>query len=677
MEPNKTNLLAKIYNLSAGRRKWLIGIGSIALLIVLAMVLAAKDSNAPAPASKTLSTSPVRRDNLTVTVTESGSIKARKSIDLKSEVEGRATIVNIVPEGSFVTQEDVDNGKILVELDSGDLKEQLTQRQIDFANAESGYAEANEAYAIQLKQNESDITAAQLKVKFALMDLKKYLGEVLAEELIKAVEADPNSTNNIASLLDDPNKLGRTEASQRLTDYQDEIELAASRLAKAQYKLEGTQQLYDANYVARIELQGDELDKKSCEIQNKQASVTFDLFKLYDFPKQAEKLLSDYYESGRALERTLARARSELAQAKARLENAKARFDLQQERLAKAQKQLAACTMKAPAPGLVVYGSSMEPMQRFRGGSNTGLIALGEQVFQRQIIITLPDTSNMMAEITVHESSVDKVKSGQKATIVMDAFPDKVMTGEVIKVAPLPDQQRNWMSPDVKVYATQISIDGTHPSLKPGMSARVEILVDSASDALIVPIQVVANRGGKKICFVINGAKAEEREVKTGLFNDTSVQITEGLQPGELVLLNPPRVTESKTDMTKQLAAGNFKKTSPEEQKTLASATDGATPSVREAGPGEQRPASQQFDASGSEDQPRTRNRSSRNRGERGSFDPNQMDEQTRERMRQFREAAQQGEMPDLNQMDEQTRERIKQLRNRSRQQDDGGNQSE
>jgi multidrug efflux pump subunit AcrA (membrane-fusion protein) len=154
----------------------------------------------------------------------------------------------------------------------------------------------------------------------------------------------------------------------------------------------------------------------------------------------------------------------------------------------------------------------------------------------------------MMAEIAVHESSVDKIKPGQKATIVMDAFPDQTFNGEVNKFASLPDQQRNWLSPDIKVYTTEVDIDGTHDFLKPGMSARVEILVDYIPDVLIVPVQVVANRSGKKVCFVVNGGKIKEREVKTGQFNDISVEILEGLKEGEEVLLNPPRITETKTE---------------------------------------------------------------------------------------------------------------------------------
>jgi hypothetical protein len=126
----------------------------------------------------------------------------------------------------------------------------------------------------------------------------------------------------------------------------------------------------------------------------------------------------------------------------------------------------------------------------------------------------------------------------------MDAFPDKTFYGEVTKVAPLPDQQKNWLSPDLKVYSTEVEIEGTYDFLKPGMSAKVQILVEKLNDVLIVPIQVVANRGGKKVCYVV-ASKPEEREVETGSFNDTFVQILDGLESGEMVLLSPPKITGS------------------------------------------------------------------------------------------------------------------------------------
>jgi hypothetical protein len=151
----------------------------------------------------------------------------------------------------------------------------------------------------------------------------------------------------------------------------------------------------------------------------------------------------------------------------------------------------------------------------------------------------------MIAEIAVHEAEVDKVRPGQSAEITVDPFPDENFQGRVIKVAQLPDPRRGFFNPDLKVYTTQVSIEGTHDYLKPGMSAKVEILVEQLDDVIIVPVQVVANRRGKKVCYIATPEGPKEREVQTGAFNDTFVQIVNGLQEGEEVLLNPPRVTEA------------------------------------------------------------------------------------------------------------------------------------
>ncbi|MHC4641576.1 MAG: HlyD family secretion protein, partial [Planctomycetota bacterium] len=181
----------------------------------------------------------VKQGDLTISVTESGSIKAIKSEDIKSKVEGRATIVNIVPEGTTITAEDVNNGKVLVELDASTLKEQLAQRKIDLAGAKAAFADANESYLIQVKQNESDITAAELKVRFALMDFQKYVGETIAQKAIDEVNADPNSRIDTALLLkeiEDHNSGG--EASQKFKELQDNIALAKSTLERASGKLD-------------------------------------------------------------------------------------------------------------------------------------------------------------------------------------------------------------------------------------------------------------------------------------------------------------------------------------------------------------------------------------------------------------------------------------------------------
>jgi len=490
----------------------------------------------------------VRRGDLPITVTEGGDIKALNSTDIKSEVEGQTKIISIVGEGTYITPEDVNNRKVLVELDSSNMKERLTQQEITFSTEEASYTEAKETLDIQTKQNDSDITAAELKAKFALMDFKKYVGETIAVKLIRDSNQPSNPGVDIASLLD-ASILGGT-ALQKLNELKDSIFLARARWERARTKFQSTQKLYDANYVSRTELEADRLDVNSFDIQHTQAQSTMELFKLYDFPKEAEKLLSDYNEAGRELERIKAGARSKLAQAQAKLGSKEATYSLEKKRLEKLRKQLEACTIKAPVPGQVVYSSSM--MNQWERRNNP--IEIGAGIRERQKIISIPDASEMKVEIKIHETWVDKVQPGQQAKITISAFPDKTFTGKVLKKAPLADPEE-WLNPDLKVYSTDVSIDGTHEFLKTGMTAKVEITIEELKNVISVPIQTVVNRQGKKVCYVVGSKEPKQCEVETGLFNDNFVEIKSGLVKGEKVLLNPPRVSESKVTGEKEQKA--------------------------------------------------------------------------------------------------------------------------
>jgi len=211
---------------------------------------------------------------------------------------------------------------------------------------------------------------------------------------------------------------------------------------------------------------------------------------------------------------------------------------LQKQRLEKLHSQIEACVIKAPAVGQVVYWSSTERFSRFK-------IEQGAAVPEGYKIITLPDASKMKVEIKVHETWVDKIEPNQPAKVTVAAFPDKTFTGKVLKKAPLADRT-DFLNPDLKVYLTDVSIDGTHDALKTGMTGTVEVIIDELHDILYVPIQSVVTVEEKKMCYVM-GSRAEKREVETGLFNDNFVEIKSGLTEGEKVLLNPPRWIASET----------------------------------------------------------------------------------------------------------------------------------
>lgn len=525
-----------------GKQFWVIG--SVLLIVLVAFVLLGwMRAPAAADADKAINTFTVRTDDLTITVTESGSIKAQESTDVVCEVEGRGLeIASIIPEGTLITPQDVAEQKIICQLNASELKDFYNRELIDFSAARAAYLEAQQAHLIQKKQNESDIARAQLAVEFGLMDLQNYLGETASARLIDQLKGDPNAQIDMAAtlaFLEDPNGEGGG-AKQKLKELNDTIILSEEKLTQAQRELESTEKLFQANYAPEIEVRQKTLAVNSYKIQHEQASDALSLYRRYDFPKQTKQLLSDYYEAQRELERTLARTISRLAQTQVKLESTEAHFNLQQEHVTKLEREIAACTIRAPSPGIVIYGTSADWYQR-----REDPIEVGDMVRKGQKIFTIPNSSLMGVELRVHESSVNKVLPGQPVTITVEAFPDVTFHGKVLSVAPLPDPQHSWFDPGVKVYTTQVTIEGTHEMLKPGMSAKVEILVDELYDVKIVPVHVVANRAGKKICYVATATGPEEREVQTGAFNNNFVEIVSGLEVGENVLLSLPRMAGS------------------------------------------------------------------------------------------------------------------------------------
>ena len=161
-------------------------------------------------------------------------------------------------------------------------------------------------------------------------------------------------------------------------------------------------------------------------------------------------------------------------------------------------------------------------------------------VRQRQAIISLPDLENMVAVTKVHESALDKIRVGQQSIITVDALPDQTFRGEVTKVALLPDAQSWWLNPDLKVYSTEVRIDGDTTMLRPGMSCSVEILVAVVEDVPQVPIQAVFREEGTTFCYVSRPDRIEVRTVRVGRHNDAMVAIREGLVEGDMVFLVRP-----------------------------------------------------------------------------------------------------------------------------------------
>ncbi len=472
-----------------------VGVGVV--LGVAALWVVALGMNRGESESGALPTFEVRQGPLTISVTESGTIQSRERVVVRSEVEGRTTILWLIEEGVNVQE-----GDLLVELDASALEESKVDQQIRVMNSEAAYIRAREQLEIVKNQAEADISQAELDYRFAQLNHTKYIEGEYPQELQRA-EAD--------------------------------INLANEELQRANDKLSWSRRLADEGYLTRMELQADELAARRSAIDLELAEGKLELLRKYTHEQRLEELKSEVDQKRMALARVRLRASADIVQAEADYRAKKSEYERQEDRLQRIVNQIAKCRIKAPADGMVVYTTTGQG----RRGADEPLRE-GQEVRERQELIYLPTAAAMMAEVRIHESSLRKVAEDMTARIHVDAVPDREFRGRVRRIALLPDAQHGWLNPDLKVYQTDVYIEGEAGALRPGMNCRAEIIIDELDDVTYVPLQSVVRIGGTPVVYVVGSRGPQQRVIEVGLDNNRMIHIVSGLNPGERILLNPP-----------------------------------------------------------------------------------------------------------------------------------------
>ncbi|HOX36664.1 MAG TPA: efflux RND transporter periplasmic adaptor subunit [Candidatus Brocadiia bacterium] len=444
----------------------------------------------------------VIKGDLPITVSESGSVESQKNVEIVCEVEGMSTIVFVVPEGC-----DVKKGDKLVELDSSDLRDRILQQEITVHSSKAAKINAEESLAITDNTRQSQLKQADLTIDFAALDLRKFLEADRKRDIAKA---------------------------------QMDIDLAERQLALQEDRLQWSEKLAAAGYVTVAELKSDQLLKKRYELSLEDARQAKNVLEEYTHPRMLKKLEVDLEEAKNNRERTDARTASSVSQAKADLDAKQMSLGLTEAKLEKLKAQLEKTIITAPQDGMVVYfqdrWGNREPPE------------VGKQVRERQGLLTLPNLTCMQVRVEVHESMIGMIQTGIPATIIVDSLPDKVWSGEVKMVAAVPDSQGRWLNSDLKVYSTVVAINAGPDEVKllrPGMSARVEMLADKVVDTVMVPVQAVTRRGDDSYCYIVGLGSPEKRKVVVGKSSDKFIQIISGLAEGEKVLLYAPALPEA------------------------------------------------------------------------------------------------------------------------------------
>ena len=197
------------------------------------------------------------------------------------------------------------------------------------------------------------------------------------------------------------------------------------------------------------------------------------------------------------------------------------------------------------------------------------------------VILSVADLRRMKVEADVDETDVASIRLGQTATVKVDALPDTTLTGQVAEIANSPKMSELGTQEQQTNFVVDVMIDNPPPTLRPGMTADVEIKTATKKDILHVPIQAVVvrtaeelakakaktgkrGRAGKegsataaetaaadapakkdeeiKGVFVIVDGEAQFRKVRTGIASDTDLEVWGDLKPKDKVITGPNKV---------------------------------------------------------------------------------------------------------------------------------------
>lgn len=470
--------------------------GSLLALGVLALSLTLYRSQTAA-VLESAPTFPVKRELFQMKITERGTLKALRNLVISSEIGGdRAKIVRIVPEGSYVKV-----GQVLVEFDKTPFLDDIERYKAEVEHAKAQVIQAEEDLKAERARIEESVKRAQDAIVLAELDLKD---------------------------------LENGSGPLRVERAKHDVEKRRSDYERFEREYNEFKELVKEGYVSQAEVDGIGSKRDESKKAYEFAQAEYDNLVKFSFPislESAKAKVRGAKESYAKLQETAqymaSSKQAAISQAHINLGSAQLRLDI-------SRSQLRSSRIVSSVEGFVIYIE-----QYFSGASTKRKVEIGDAVFPTQPFMQIPDVSQMVVDARIREVDVYKVKSGQGALIRVDAYPDLTINGEVALIGTLAEAAGNEAIGG-KYFNIQVLTKQSDPRLRPGMTARVEILVDEEKDVITVPVQAIFEKGDRKVSYVSRNGQVEERAVVSDKSNEETAVIRSGLKEGEKVLLLDP-----------------------------------------------------------------------------------------------------------------------------------------
>ena len=257
----------------------------------------------------------------------------------------------------------------------------------------------------------------------------------------------------------------------------------------------------------------------------------------------------------------LDRARSNLDSARANVSSIEQRIQQARANVTAARDTLSKTTMTAPMAGIITALPVEEGEVAVIGTMNNPGTKL----------LTIADMSVVEAVMEVDETDVPNVKVGQRATVTIDAYPNKTFSGLVTEVGSSPMVGTTGGAEAVN-FEVKIQLENPPAGVRPGFSASADIITGTRNKTLAIPIQALVVREKKEGnktkdeegVYVHKDGKAQFAAITTGLAGDTNIEVVRGVTDGQQIITGPFRALRELKDGTKVREQKEEKK---EEQK--------------------------------------------------------------------------------------------------------------
>lgn len=290
-----------------------------------------------------------------------------------------------------------------------------------------------------------------------------------------------------------------------------DLKLAELKLKDAEKNFEKYERLRKENLVLQTEYDSKKLDLEQKRVDLKKAQYSLDVTK-----KSAEidKQNKESY-----------------------VFNADLQVKIRQQQLDKVLKDIKDTTSLAPSSGVVFIGDQWEngTIEKFRKNSD---------VYPGDAIVKLPDLSTLIIKLRIPESEIDKIRMKQRVKFNLESETDKFYWGEINEISKFAQSSGSRWDPNIlqkKFFEIKVGIKKEDIGFfKPGMTVNSEIFIEEIKGAVYIPIECLFDKDGKKIVYLKSGWGFKEKIVEAGKSNDNFIQITKGLNGGEILALKKP-----------------------------------------------------------------------------------------------------------------------------------------